>query len=275
MDVEPAASVVIGDSLVRRDVVQRVYFAFGPMLQTLRSCRPVVAADATFMTGSFPSTLYVIVGKDANNHLVPAAFMLAWSAERMSDWKPFLEKFKPLMPHVTVCISDAAKGLLEAIEQVGWRQSRCVRHMYGNMRTSGITRGVSETQVCNLAKLCSKADFDYVVGKIKDENPDAALFLQAHAHEYSAVTFLPDHPRFGDALNNAAECFNSILVRETAGQRRVKDMGWVSVITALRRHMHKWHTERYGAPCCFQVLARLILVTLALCGVTGCELAGV
>ena len=146
------------------------------------------------------------------------------------------------------------------------RQHEDIRHHKRSVRDASLQSG---------EKLCSKADFDYVVGKIKDENPDAALFLQAHAHEYSAVTFLPDHPRFGDALNNAAECFNSILVRETAGQRRVKDMGWVSVITALRRHMHKWHTERYGAPCCFQVLARLILVTLALCGVTGCELAGV
>ncbi len=247
MERVTAQSIHVGEALIRRDVARRVYFAFGPMLRALRHCRPVVAADATFLTGAFPSTLYAIVGKDANNQLVPAAFMLAWSAERMEDWKPFLQLFQPMMSHVRICISDAAKGLPEAIEEVGWRHSRCARHMYGNMQTAGIARGVAAADVCNLAKLCCPAHFHYVLGVIESKNKDAAAFLRAKQEEYSAVTFLHEYPRFGDALNNMAEQFNSILVRDAPGQLAIKDMGWISIIAALRRHMHKWHTARYGA----------------------------
>ena len=172
VDVTPIASVQVGDTLVRRVCVNRVYFAFGAMLRTLQHCRPVVAADATFLTGPIPSTLYTIVGKDARNMLVPAAFMLAWSAEQMADWVPFLVTFQSKMPGIRVCISDAAKGLLEAIQQVGWRHSRCARHMYTNMQTSGITKNVAVEEVCNLAKLCCESDFQIPLRPEQDEGEE-------------------------------------------------------------------------------------------------------
>ncbi len=249
IDSTPVPSIAGADPAVGSVRVDRVYFGFGPMLKTLTHCRGVVAADATFMTGEFPSTLYVIVGKDANNQLVPAAFMLAWTAEQLSDWVPFLKTFKPRMHHIHLCISVAAKGLKEAMELLGWRHSRCAKHMFNNMRNDGITRGVSVTDVCTLAKQCSAADFEYMLSVIEKKSPKvgpkAVAYLRKHQAEYSAVTFLPEHPRFGDALNNAAEAFNSILVRDVPGQQSMKNMGWLSVMIALRRRMHKWHTDRY------------------------------
>ena len=245
MEKVSGEDVYVGGTKWTRNTVERVYFGFGPMLRAIRHCRPVVAADATFLTGAFKSTLYVIVGKCANNQLVPCAFMLAWTAERLEDWKAFLKKFKPLMPDVRVCLSDAGKGLMAAIEHVGWLHARCARHMFGNMQTKGIAASVTAEEVCRLAKLCTWEEFRDAVEAIESKNPEAAVFLREHCYEYAAWAFLPDNPRFGDALNNMAEQFNSLLVQERDGEPRIKDMGWVALIDALRRRMHEWHTTRY------------------------------
>ena len=231
--------------------VEHVFFAFGPMLHVLSLCRGVVAADATFMTGSFKSTLYTIVGKDASNHLVPAAFMLSWTSESGHDWVTFLEKMQPRMPHVEVCISDAAKGLIEGVAAAGWRHSRCVLHMLKNMQAKRIAGSLRAGDLATLARQCRATDFDYVLRKILLKVPlgaraRAQTFLREQQENYSAVKFVPQLPRYGDTLNNAAECFNSILVRRAAGQARVKDMGWLSVIKALRAKAQKWHKERYA-----------------------------
>ena len=231
------------------------------MLEVLEHCRAVVTADATVMTGAFPSTLYTVVGKDANNHLVPAAFMLSWTSEQARDWVPFLRAVQPRTSHVQVCISDAAKGLINGISAAGWVHSRCALHMHRNMCQQRIAAGLRAKYVSTLAKQCRAMDFEYVLNTILQDCPPSTRgkteeFLRRNQTQYSAVTFLPDYPRFGDVLNNAAEAFNSILVRASPGQLRPKDMGWISVMEALCACMQRWHFQRYAFEC---VLLNILL----------------
>ena len=113
--------------------VLRVRVAFGSMLRTLAHCRDVVAADATFLTGCIAATLYSVVGKDGNGHLVPACFMLTWGEEGGRDWLRFLAAVQCKMPRVRICLADAHKGLRSAIDHVGWKFSRCAVHLHRNM----------------------------------------------------------------------------------------------------------------------------------------------
>ena len=79
--------------------------------------------------------------------------------------------------------------------------------------------------------MCCQSEFRYVLIKMQEKNPGAAkyFYLWDHREEYSAVTFLAEYPRYGDALNSAAECFNSILVKAGGGQPSMHDMAWLSL----------------------------------------------
>lgn len=252
LQCSPVAGTADEGDASARCCVERVLFAFGPMLRVLSMCRGVVAADATHLTGTFKSTLYVIVGKDASNHLVPCSYMLSWRSETSDDWVTFLTKMQPLMPHVQVCISDHQKGLLEGVAAARWRHSRCVLHMLRNMRGHGICGSLRARDVAILARQCRATDYNYVLHTILTERvPErhrdrAAGFLQQHQRQYSGVFFVPEFPRYGDTLNNAAECFNSVLVQPAPGQPRLKDMGWLSVLRALRKQGQRWHAKRYA-----------------------------
>ena len=226
----------------------RVRVAFGSMLRTLSHCRPVVAADATFLTGCVPGTLYCVVGKDANNHLVPAAFMLTFAEEGGRDWLTFLRMAQSKMPHVRICMADAHKGLIRAIEAVGWKHSRCAVHLYRNMKSNACCQRVLQSQVTNLAKVTSHSVFDFLLGKIRVISTTSADFLARRKDEYCAASFLPDYPRFGEVTSNMAEQFNAELVRYTNGIGVLKAVGWLSVVNGLLWKLSNAHKERCVTP---------------------------
>jgi hypothetical protein len=170
LQCSPVAGTVDEGDGSARCCAERVLFAFGPMLRVLSMCRGVVAVDATHLTGTFKSTLYAIVGKDASNHLVPCSFMLSWRSETSDDWVTFLTKMKPLMPHVRVCISDYQKGLRDGVAAARWRHSRCVLHMLRNMRGHGICGSLRARDVAILARQCRASDYNYVLHTILTES---------------------------------------------------------------------------------------------------------
>jgi hypothetical protein len=51
-------------------------WAFGPCIEAFRYMRPVISIDVSHLRGRYEGRLFVVVGYDADNQLLPFAFGL-------------------------------------------------------------------------------------------------------------------------------------------------------------------------------------------------------
>ena len=107
----------------------------------INGCRPVIGLDGCFLKGKYGGVVLSAVALDGNNGLFPVAICIA-NGETYDSWSRFLSF---LAPHVKkhkdplTFISDRAKGLIPAVEQVfsNSRHIFCFKHMYKNFKGDG------------------------------------------------------------------------------------------------------------------------------------------
>ena len=55
---------------------KRIFWAFKPTIDGFRHCRLVMSIDAIFLTGKYLARLFLAMGMDSSNHILPIAFAI-------------------------------------------------------------------------------------------------------------------------------------------------------------------------------------------------------
>ncbi|XP_020249093.1 uncharacterized protein LOC109826476 [Asparagus officinalis] len=111
----------------------------------LYGCRPLLFLDGTFLKDRFKGILLSAVAYDGNQGIFPLAYCIC-DQENNVNWKWFLQGLWSILyerpdpynpPHKLVIISDADKGIREAVREFfpDSIHSRCVLHLVENFRT--------------------------------------------------------------------------------------------------------------------------------------------
>ena len=64
---------------------KRMFWAYKPAIDAFRHCRPVMSIDATFLTGKYLARLFLTMGMDSSNHILPIAFAIV-ETESHNTW---------------------------------------------------------------------------------------------------------------------------------------------------------------------------------------------
>ena len=57
-------------------IFERVFWAFGPLIEGFQHCRPVINIDGTFLYGKYRDMLLIASMWDGDNRLFPLAFAI-------------------------------------------------------------------------------------------------------------------------------------------------------------------------------------------------------
>ncbi|KAG8379339.1 hypothetical protein BUALT_Bualt07G0078100 [Buddleja alternifolia] len=127
----------------------KLYICFDALKQGfMAGCRPIVGVDGCHLKGPHGGILLTVVAIDPNNCLYPLAYAVV-SNETRQNWEWFLTLLKEDLNMVRddayTFISDKQKGLISAFHNVlpGVDNRYCVRHLSGNMKTSGGFKGLA------------------------------------------------------------------------------------------------------------------------------------
>ena len=102
-----------------RQFFWRAFWCFPQSVEAFRHCRPVLSIDGTFLLGKYMGTLLVAIACDADNALVPLAFVLV-ERENKDSWGWFLRlvRIHVIGPAREVAvISDRHQGILCAVQE--------------------------------------------------------------------------------------------------------------------------------------------------------------
>ena len=182
-----------------------VIFAFSFSVRVASRCRPVIVADATHMSDRLgASTLYLLATKDANDHLVPMAYMMAWGAENKHAWRHFFTAFRPKLEWAKVLISDRRTSLIEAAREVlpFLRHTHCTKHLFDNVRVDKNHWDESlEQELARGLKFRGNAPPGRKdIGEVQDYNTDADNEVMKHATDDNYFEKRPVAAQHGGAL---------------------------------------------------------------------------
>ena len=96
-----------------------VFWAFTACIEGFKHCKSVISIDETHLYGKYQGVLLIAMATDANNKVLPLAFVVVDKESRPS-WGWFLEHLKISLEDVIadkdICvISDRHKGIQKAI----------------------------------------------------------------------------------------------------------------------------------------------------------------
>ncbi|XP_035836403.1 protein FAR1-RELATED SEQUENCE 8-like [Helianthus annuus] len=115
-----------------------VFVAIGAAIRTfICNLRPVVIIDAAHLKGEFKGTLFLAVGMDGNNQILPISYGIGKSEDGES-WTWFLSKLKECIGEIPemAIISDRANSIHLAVRNVFPHvyHGLCCRHLMMNLR---------------------------------------------------------------------------------------------------------------------------------------------
>ncbi|XP_021991602.1 uncharacterized protein LOC110888379 [Helianthus annuus] len=117
---------------------EMVFVAIGAAIRTfICNLRPVVIIDAAHLKGEFKGTLFLAVGMDGNNQILPISYGIGKSEDGES-WTWFLSKLKECIGEIPemAIISDRANSIHLAVRNVFPHvyHGLCCRHLMMNLR---------------------------------------------------------------------------------------------------------------------------------------------
>ncbi|XP_020263173.1 uncharacterized protein LOC109839155 [Asparagus officinalis] len=190
----------------------------------LYGCRPLLFLDGTFLKDRFKGILLSAVAYDGNQGIFPLAYCIC-DQENNVNWKWFLQGLWSILyerpdpynpPHKLVIISDADKGIREAVREFfpDSIHSRCVLHLVENFRTKLKDLGFKSKDTQILGNLLQSACYKYTRAEWNDYMDDIRLvderaynIVMNYAPENWANAFFPG-VRYGHVTSNVAESFN-------------------------------------------------------------------
>ncbi|XP_020262668.1 uncharacterized protein LOC109838653 [Asparagus officinalis] len=141
----------------------------------LNGCRPLIFLDGTFLKDRFKGILLSAVAYDGNQGIFPLAYCIC-DQENTVNWNWFLQDpYNP--PHKLVIISDADKGIREAVREYfpDAIHSRCILHLVENFRTKLRDLGFKAKDTRILGNLLQSACYKYTKAEWNDYVEDIRL----------------------------------------------------------------------------------------------------
>ncbi|KAK4392362.1 hypothetical protein Sango_2014000 [Sesamum angolense] len=195
-----------------------VFWAFRPCIEGFRWRRNVISVDGTHLYTKYKHKLLVAVTLDANQQVLPLAFMLV-DEESLASWRWFLEMLaKHLLPNDDdrVClISDRHSGLISGINYVtAFKFPRgvhrfCLCHVCSNFN--------KKFNNIRLKDLCWRAGaevnarkFERTMTEIRELNEEAYNWLGM----IDKTQWMLSHDggwRNGILTTNMSKCVNGVL----------------------------------------------------------------
>ncbi|KAK4392728.1 hypothetical protein Sango_2050600 [Sesamum angolense] len=130
----------------------------------LSGCRPIIGVDGCHLKGPHGWVLLTAVSIDPNNNLYPLAYAIV-SGETREAWEWFLGLLKSDLNMVRedayTFISDKRKELISTFESVFPSSDKryCVRHLHGNMKTTGFKGLAYKSALWNAARATTESEF--------------------------------------------------------------------------------------------------------------------
>nr|AAO38004.1 putative mutator-like transposase [Oryza sativa Japonica Group]ABF97435.1 transposon protein, putative, Mutator sub-class [Oryza sativa Japonica Group] len=206
---------------VTKKIFMRAFWCFGPSIEAFKHCRPVLAIDATFLTGKYSDAFMTALSADAEDQLVPLAFASV-EKENSRDWCWFIDLVRQVVvgPHREVCIiSDRHAGIMNAMRAPVPGLSPihhrwCMRHFSANFHKAGADKHQTE-ELLRICKIDKKWIFERDVEALRQRIPEGPRkWLEDELLDKDKWSRAYDRNscRWGYMTTNMAEQFNSVLV---------------------------------------------------------------
>jgi hypothetical protein len=73
------------------EILDRVAWAFGPCIAPWSYLRPILTIDIEFLSGRYADKLFMVCGYDAEQQLLPLAFVVIAGEESVANWGWFMQ----------------------------------------------------------------------------------------------------------------------------------------------------------------------------------------
>ena len=144
----------------------------------LNGCRPLLFLDGTFLKDRYKGMLLSAIAYDGDQGIFPLAYCIC-DQENVDNWRWFLQGLWSILyerldpynpPHQLVIISDADKGIREAVREYFPEaiHSRCVLHLVENFRTKLKDLGLKAKDTQVLGSLLQSACYKYTIAEWND-----------------------------------------------------------------------------------------------------------
>ncbi|XP_078164967.1 uncharacterized protein LOC144559730 [Carex rostrata] len=198
---------------------RRVFWAFGPLIEDWKNCRPVVSVDGTHLYGKYEGCALIATSIDANGGLYPIAFAIC-DKENGDNWEWFLQSLKEFVTRERkVCIiSDRFSGNKAVVRRVfspdeGHAHRWCLRHIKANLKKIGINDKVVLDKFYRIGCANEVVEFNRLKEQLKSECVDAWKWIEENINEdreYWALAF-DGGRRYGVMTTNWSESLNLVL----------------------------------------------------------------
>ena len=206
---------------VTKKIFMRAFWCFGPSIEAFKHCRPVLAIDATFLTGKYGGALMTALSADAEDQLVPLAFALV-EKENSRDWCWFIDLVRRVVvgQHREVCIiSDRHTGIMNAMRTPvpglpPVHHRWCMRHFSANFHKAGADKHQTK-ELLRICQIDEKWIFERDVEALRQRIPEGPRkWLEDELLDKDKWSRAYDRNgrRWGYMTTNMAEQFNSVLV---------------------------------------------------------------
>ncbi|XP_020259101.1 uncharacterized protein LOC109835544 [Asparagus officinalis] len=187
--------------------------------------RPLLFLDKTFLKDIYKGTLLSAIPYDGDQWIFPLAYFI-YDQKNVDNWRWFLQGLWSILyerpdpyypPHQLVIISDAYKGIREAVREYFHEaiHSRCVLHLVENFRSKLKALGMKAKDVQVLGNLLQLTCYRYTVTEWNDYMND--IYEMSPAAYEIAINYSPEHWAnvkfcgyiYGYVTSNITESFNS------------------------------------------------------------------
>jgi hypothetical protein len=190
-----------------------------PCRNAWQSMRPFLAVDACHCISRYKQTLFIAVGVDGDNQILPLCWGIA-QGENFQNWLLFLQFVKSSLYDsdnfdeaaaqtraTLVIMSDRQKGLKKALQEVfqGASMAHCAQHIAANIQSR---YGIAARELWwPMVYARTKQEYDIALQALKAHNHHAGIYAQKINPELYAAYAFPV-PRFGHNTSNIVESLN-------------------------------------------------------------------
>ncbi|KAI3761978.1 hypothetical protein L1987_52401 [Smallanthus sonchifolius] len=201
--------------------------------------RPLVIIDGAHLKGKFLGTMFLAVGMDGNNQILPIAYGVG-KTESGESWSWFLSRLKDCIgenPNLAI-ISDRAASIAQAIRDVFPHayHGLCCRHLMMNLNTKARSKKTFECLWWKTCKAYRVSEFNEGMRLICAAGPTIYNTLVNIGFEKWARAHSSGQ-RYNVMTSNSAESINALSVN-------ARKLPIIKLIEFFRESLQKWYYNR-------------------------------
>ncbi|KAK1416394.1 hypothetical protein QVD17_32185 [Tagetes erecta] len=220
--------------------IEKCFIAIGVVVRSfVQHMRPIIIIDGAHLKGTFKGTMFLAVGMDANNQILPIAYGIG-KTESGEEWIWFMSKLKECIgenPSLLI-ISDRAASIDLAIRTVFPLAYHCVccRHLLMSLGLNGKAQNDMWWATC---KAYTVNDFKHHLNILVKHRPDVLQTLNHIPPEKWTRAFAQCN-RYNYMTSNSAESVNALSVQ-------ARKLPITKVLDFFTDVTQRWYFERRQA----------------------------